>query len=182
MDEITRLRRIIIEAFDEGLVCSRCGAFFDGLKYSIPPRTGCRSDKFGLHQLYGRIKLPDPDVASVRESVGRLICSEVVGIESNLLRELEKVQRERGDALDELAEARRERDGFRQEVLGAEKACEQLRDELDEAKAALEHAEAKLAIVRRSAQCEDHDEDKSWCGQCTMARRIRMSLDDNTEA
>ncbi len=38
------------------------------------------------------------------------------------------------------------------------------------------------ANVQRSAQCEDHDEDKSWCGQCTMARRIRMSLDDNTEA
>jgi hypothetical protein len=44
------------------------------------------------------------------------------------------------------------------------------------------NAEEKLAIVRRSAQCEDHDEDKDWCGQCTMARRIRMSLDDNTEA
>jgi len=71
--ENKRLRSVIREAFAEGVVCTRCGEFYDGLDYGSPPRTGCRSDRAGMHNIKGLISLPEAAVTMASESLQKLL-------------------------------------------------------------------------------------------------------------
>ncbi len=71
--ENNRLRSVIREAFSEAVVCTRCGEFYDGLSYDSPPRTGCKSDRAGMHSLKGLIDLPEAAVTPTSDSLMQLL-------------------------------------------------------------------------------------------------------------
>lgn len=53
--------------YEHGFVCTGCGEFFEGLKYNPAlARTGCPSNKQGLHTLYVTVPVMDVDFGEIR--------------------------------------------------------------------------------------------------------------------